>query len=231
MTKTIKSLLLVITAMLIVFITGCQIEKLELTTENKTNKIMQGESIQLIVNDSGTVTYEVTEGKATVNNKGLLTCSEEAEVGSRIIVTASSSLGVAKVTLTVEACKVKEIELTADSETIKKGQQVALSVTLIPSHALVEGVTYEITEGSEVAEVVEGKVQIKEAVDQADAIGKTITVVATTVDTKVTDSVSITVIEALVEEVILKADNSSLSYGKVVTFNVSYIPGFAGTNA
>ena len=76
MTKTIKSLLLVITAMLIVFITGCQIEKLELTTENKTNKIMQGESIQLIVNDSGAVTYEVTEGKATVNNKGLLTCSE-----------------------------------------------------------------------------------------------------------------------------------------------------------
>ena len=231
MTKTIKSLLLVITAMLIVFITGCQIEKLELTTENKSNKIMQGESVQLVVNDSGTVTYEVTEGKATVNDKGLLTCSEEAEVGSRIVVTASSSLGVAKVTLTVEACKVKEIELSADSETIKKGQQVALSVELIPSHALVEGVTYEITEGSDVAEVVEGKVQIKEVVDQADAIGQTITVVATTVDTKVSDSVSITVIEALVEEVILKVDNSSLSYGKVVTFNVSYIPGFAGTNA
>lgn len=230
MNKTMKSLLLVLTFMLIVLITGCNGPKLELKTENNSNKIAQGESVQLVVNETGAVTYEVTKGSAVVNATGLLTCSEEAEVGSRIEVVATSESGTAKLTLSVEQAKLKSIELSCDSTEIKKGQKVVLTTTLNPEYAKVEGVTYTVTKGSEFAEVVDGKLQIKESANQAEIIGKTIEVTATTLETGLTDKVELTVVEALVEELILASDAETLSYGKVVNLNVSYIPVFAGGN-
>ena len=224
--KTIKSLLVVITLMLVVFITGCTDSKLKLSAEGNVTEIAKGESVQLVVNDKSEVTYEVTEGRGTVNASGLLTCDEEAEVGSKITVKASNSEKSATLTLTVVDAVATSIEVSADSTEIKKGQKVVLSVVFNPTHAKVEGVTYVVTQGSEFAEIIEGKVQIKEEAVESEIIGSKIVVTATTTDTNLSDTVELTVVKATVQEIILSSDVTSLSYGKVANLTVSYIPAF-----
>lgn len=229
MKKLLKSILLVFALVLTIVVAGCSFEKLELTAANNETTIAQGDSIQLVVNDE-TATFTVTEGKGSVTNNGLLTCSLEAIVDSKLTVSAESKLGIANISFTVTRAKIKEIDLIASSKTIKKGEEVTLGVTYTPSVAIEETINYELITGSEYAEINDGKVSLKSDAVEADIVGNKIVVKAITRDTKVSDEIEIEVVLTKADEIILSASSDLLVYTNTVTLSVSYVPTFAEVN-
>ncbi len=225
MKMTFKSILITVTLLLILLITGCSTDRITLSAPNNATTISQGESMQLVSNDQN-AKYEISSGSAVIDANGLLKCNVDAEVGSKITILATSSIGTAKLVLTVTASKVTAIDLVADSETIKYGQSVELSVKYTPESALPEEVSYEIIQGAEFAEINEGVVTIKTSADPLAIIGEKIIVKATTKLTKVSDQVEIEVVKALVSELVLKSSSSVLAYGKQVTLSADFIPAF-----
>ena len=230
MKKSLKALLLVMMVLLAIIGVGCSfMEKLELTAPNNETTIAQGASIQLVVNDEK-ATFEVTEGLATVTAEGLLTCSLEAVVDSKIVVAAKSDLGIAKISFTVTRAKIQEIDVIASSETIKKGQEVSLSVTYSPSVATKEMIAYEIITGSEYAKINNGKVTLKADAVESEIVGKQVVIKATTRDTKISDEVTLNVVKATADEIVLSASSDVLVYTNTITLSVQFIPSFASVN-
>lgn len=229
MKKTLKRLFLIIAFVFTALVAACNVEKLTLHAANYETTIAQGASIQLVVNDES-ATFSVTEGLAEVSNSGLLTCSLDAPVDSKITVSAQSSLGMARVSFIVTRARIQSIDLTASSTTIKKGQVVDLSVAISPSTAIEETIIYELTTGSEYAEVVNGKVSLKDDAVESEIVGKKVVVKTTTRDTQVSDEVELEVVLATADEIILTPSSDILVYTGSVNLVVSYIPTFASVN-
>ncbi len=231
MKKTFKFLSYALVVLAMITLVGCSIVKFELKTEGNVTTIEQGKSVQLLVKGSNTATYAVEEGEATVNTDGLLTCLDTAPIDSKIVVSATSDLGTAKLTLKVVQASATSIKLSADSKTIKKGQTVNLVVDFLPTNAKEEDVSYEVVKGDSFAEVKDGKLTIKEDAKQEDILGEVITIKATTNTTSLSDELEIEVVAASVEEIVLTSDSETLVFGSTLKFNVSYVPEFAGVNA
>lgn len=225
MKNTTKTILLSFVFVFMLILSGCLKDKLVLNVPNNVTSISQGETLQITTNDEK-AKFEVTQGFATIDATGLLTCNEEAEIGSKITVTATSSLGSAQISFIVTQAKVNRIQLNASSTTIKKGDSVTLSVNYYPTSAEKDEVTYEVINGSDFAKVENDQLTIKNDAVEADIIGKKIIVKATTKVTKVSDEIEIEVKEANIEAIELKTSNTTLIYGKSVELFVSFIPAF-----
>lgn len=127
------------------------------------------------------VVFEVVSGAATVSATGLLTVSEEAEVGAKIKVVAKiGDVSSNELEFTVSDAVATTIELTPSAETISKGGAVTFTATFTPDYATTTDYTLTIEgKGAEFAEIVDGALKIKDDAQLADIHDKEIRVKAT----------------------------------------------------
>lgn len=223
--KVLKFFVCIIAMIMVVSLAGCARKNFELKATGDVTTIEPGASVQLYVNKKGSYDYAIVAGQATVSETGLLTCLENAEIDSQIIVSASTKRGSSQLTLTVKKGVNPAIELTADSKTIEKGQKVNLSVKFSLTEE--QDYEYKIISGDKFAEIKDDKLVIKEKSKLEDIVGEVIVIQVISADEKLVDEVQIEVVGGIY----LTANTTSLLFGDTAELTATCEPEFGGETA
>lgn len=196
-------------AMAVVCFAGCGPKgKIEISLPNNhVSEVTRGETIEFsktIENvDASDITFQVT-GDATITNAGVLTVDTDAEINSTITVVAQTEEVTSNtITLNVIDLAPTSITLSASNDNIALGGQVELTVTSTPNYATLTAYTLSITTGSDIAELTNNVLTLKNSVVENNIIGRTITVKATlTANTAIISLINITVKEASIASIV-----------------------------
>ena len=163
------SLCMMIFAFSVIGLAGCgETKSITITQELNITEVKPGDVIEITADleniEAADVDF-VVNGDAVITNAGVLTVNTNATVGETIEVYAQSEKDDTEsntLTFAVVDLMPSAISLSGDAVTITKNSTVTLTTTYTPAYATVKAVTYSITEGSDIAEIVDGnKVKIK----------------------------------------------------------------------
>ena len=193
------SLCMMIFAFSVIGLAGCgETKSITITQELNITEVKPGDVIEITADleniEAADVDF-VVNGDAVITNAGVLTVNTNANVGGTIEVYAQSEKDDTEsntLTFAVVDLMPSAISLSGDAVTITKNSTVTLTTTYTPAYATVKAVTYSITEGSDIAEIVDGnKVKIKNTASPEENDSIEVSVAMNAVP-NMTDSLTIT---------------------------------------